>query len=129
MPDVVWPGGTGPEDLPERPALGYEESAEPNVISTPMQAGPVKLRRRSTKQRRFQVTGIELSGLQLDTFREFWENIGHGVDPFEWVDMTTGASCMFRFVPGRHPVWQNVVPAPDPKDRRYQATLTLEVIG
>lgn len=128
MPTVVWPGGTAPEDLPDYPALGFSEVTEPNVVSTPMQSGPVKLRRRSTLQRRIQTTGIELSGTQLETFRQFWANINHGVDRFEWDDMTTGLTAEFRFVPGQYPQWQHIVPAPSPANRRYQAVLVLEVL-
>lgn len=128
MPTVVWPGGTGAEDLPPWPALGFEESSEPNIVATAMQAGPMKLRRRSTLQRRFQTSEIELSGTQLETFREFWENINQGVDSFEWNDMTTGETATFRFAPGKHPVWVNIVPAPNPENRRYMGTLVLEIL-
>ncbi len=116
---VVWPAS-----LPQSAFMGLEEEAEPNVIDTPMAAGPAKRRRRSTKERVFQTTPLEITGAQRTTFETFWGNIDHGAEPFEWTDLLTGATVEFRLL--RKPRWQIRVGASDPDKRIYEGVLYLE---
>lgn len=119
MADVVWPA-----TLPQHPFIGYEEQAQPNTVESEVGNGPPKVRRRSTRERVFQTTPVEITGAQKATFEAFWANISHGADPFEWTDMATGATVDFRFV--RKPRWRNLSPGDSVNNRLYAGTIELE---
>lgn len=119
MADIVWPA-----TLPQHPFIGYEEQAQPNTVESEVGNGPPKVRRRSTRERIFQTTSIEITGAQKVTFEAFWRNIRHGSDPFEWKDMATGEVVDFRFV--RKPRWRNLSPGTSVNNRLYAGTLELE---
>lgn len=118
---AVWPA-----TLPQFPVTGWEESAEPNTITTEVGSGPPKIRRRSTRERVFQSTYMEFKGTQKATFEAFWLVINQGVDAFEWSDMATEDPVEFRFVDGKKPKFKSLTPALDPDKRFYSATLELE---
>jgi hypothetical protein len=63
-----------PTSLPQQPTLsGYSESMVVNVISTPMDNGPGKTRRRSARPTPIQCTFI-MSSAQLVTLEDFVRN-------------------------------------------------------
>ena len=116
---AVWPN-----TLPEYPLVGWDESAEPNVVDSEVGSGPSKRRRRSTRERVYQSTDLQITGSQKATLEAFWLVLEHGVEPFEWLDMATGVVKEFRFV--RRPKYRNLTPAPDPNKRLYSCTIELE---
>lgn len=121
MPTVVWPAS-----LPQNPFIGYEEAAEPNVVTTEVGSGPPKSRRRSTRERVFQATPMEFTGAQKATFEAFWLNINQGASPFEWQDMATGDTVEFKFINGRKPKFRNLTPGSTTNNRLYGCVLELE---
>lgn len=119
MPTQVWP-----TSLPQNPFTGYGESAEPNVVSTEVGSGPPKTRQRSTKERCFQTTAMEVTQAQKLTFETFWAAISHGALPVEWQDMVTGDTVEFKFL--KKPTFINLNPGAAVADRWYSCTLELE---
>lgn len=115
-----------PATLPQLPLPGWSEDAEPNTVESEVGSGPPKVRRRSTRERRFQECYMEITGAQRTVFNEFWDIINHGVLSFEWSDMATGDIAEFRFT--EKPKWKNLTPGIDPDTRWYGATVKLEVI-
>lgn len=119
---VVWPA-----TLPQNPFVGYEEECEPNLVVTEVGSGPAKVRRRSTRERKFQRTEIQITGTQKATFETFWTNINQGATTFDWYDMVTGAAATFRFL--KKPKFRNLTPGDPVGSRVYSATLELERIA
>lgn len=113
-----------PASLPQTAFIDAEERAEPNVIDTEVGSGPQKRRRRSTRERVFQSTTMELTGTQMTTFNTFWAAIKHGADSFTWTDLLTGSAATFRFL--NKPRWKLLTPAPLAANRRYSGVLELE---
>lgn len=119
---AVWPAS-----LPQRQFVGLTESAAPNVIEFQVSAGPYKKRRRSTRERQFQSTPIELTGVEKATFDTFFDStLLGGVEEFEWKNSITDATQNFRFV--KKPTWTLFAPASNPNNRMYRAVLELELM-
>ena len=116
---AVWPS-----TLPQFPVAGWDETAQPNTVETDVGSGPPKTRRRSTRERVFQNTYMEFTGVQKATFEAFWLVLFHGAVTFEWSDMSTGDVAEFRFT--KKPKFKNLTPATDPDLRWYSCTLELE---
>lgn len=61
----IWPGS-----LPQRPTPQYSEIVGLNIAVTPMDAGPAKMRRRSSRPDKLSVV-YEMTDAQLATLRTF----------------------------------------------------------
>lgn len=90
-----WPG-TLPDDFLQQ---GYSETMPNNLIRTQMDAGPAKVRRRSTAAPTLiagRQTMTETQTEALDTF--FKTTTSYGADAFDWTDPRTGDSVSMRFI-------------------------------
>lgn len=137
MPDpVLWP-----PSLPQHVFLGATDEVVPSTAVFRPDIGVPKARLRSTTARRLFTTPIELTGEEREAFTEFWEAIGYGIDPFQWVDPTTGTATLFVFQRDdnrvRAPRWTMIgggalggVGSKTTYDlRRYTAVLELERVS
>lgn len=89
-----WPG-----TLPQIPlADGYTESLADNVIRSENDAGPAKMRRRSTVTNETLVCTMHITKSQWATVRTFYLTTLAAVLPFTWVQPSTGAAANFRFL-------------------------------
>ena len=119
---AVWP-----PTLPQFQFSGFDEISEPNVAEFEVDNGPLKKRRRSTKEKQYVRIMAELTGAEVAIFETFWsDTIAHGVTSFEWDHPRTDATAEFRFI--QKPKWKQIVPAADPDDRVYRGALELEVL-
>ena len=90
----TWPG-----TLPQKPdADGYTESPPDVVLRTPMDAGPPKVRRRSTAGPRPITMQMTLTLTEMQTLDDFfWTTCRAGALPFDWVHPRTQAAATFRW--------------------------------
>lgn len=121
-----------PQTLPQEFFMGFTTGGGAATTSFQTTTGRPKARLRSTYQRRTFATPMEISGAQLEYFEDFWANINYGVDPFQWVDPTTGDAVLFVFLRKGNevakPDWRLVNGGPYSL-RRYAGTLELEYAG
>ena len=123
MPNV-WPA-----TLPQKQFGPIKDRTEANAIVFQTGEGPQKMRPRSTRPRRFQSFYLLLTGTQLDTFKDFFDNtLAYGTLPFEWEDAVTDETVTFRFASAKPPEWSTWLDAPEPSDRLYDATIELEAL-
>src|SRR5690625_3913550 len=91
-----------PPLVPFLVALGDMSRTGPQgaTIRTPMDAGPDKVRRRSTAApMRFRGTTPFLTAAELDAFEEFFAaDLGMGALPFQARDPITCTTRRFRFI-------------------------------
>ena len=103
---------TWPTSLPTHPKLrGYAESAETNVIRTPNELGPAKLRSRYTTSVKLFSMSLVMTAAQFATFETFYEStISYGAESFDWVHPRTraAATCRIKTVPSYTPQGRNV---------------------
>jgi hypothetical protein len=94
MPNPTWPGG-----LPQSPLLAAtKEALADNVVRSPMDTGPAKVRRRATAGVRKMTLESLMTTAQvatLDTF--FTTTLLDGSLPFDWTSPRTGATVTFMF--------------------------------
>lgn len=86
--------------LPDRPLTdGYEQTlSRADVITTDMDTGPKKSRRRSLAAPRPFVMQFLLNLEQVDIFEDWYDNtLQGGVLPFEWVHPIKRTPAYFRF--------------------------------
>ena len=92
-----------PTTLPIYPKLrGYSESSETNVIRSPVDIGPAKLRSRYTTSVKIFSTSFLLTAAQFATFETFYETtIDYGALSFDWFHPRTraAATCRIKTVP------------------------------
>jgi hypothetical protein len=89
-----------PSDLPDQPLKrGYEEGPPNVALRTQMDAGPDKIRRRTTAGPRQIAVQFRLSPSQLETLDTFYtDTLEGGTLRFDWTHPRTGTSVEFRFV-------------------------------
>lgn len=115
---TTWPSG-----LPFL-RVGLEDQASDNVLRTDMDAGPAKLRRRWSVDRRF-VTGTQYyTGSQRATLETFYGNN----DVLEWdhEDPSSGSTSSYRFA-GR-PSFRLVAGNDTSTSRLWEASVPLEIM-
>lgn len=95
MADAVWPVG-----LPQAPLVRKSNHSPTSAtIRSSVDAGPDKVRRRSTIVIDKWSLGLIVSGAQLTTFKTFFHSTCQsGAIAFDWKDPHTGAEREFRFV-------------------------------
>lgn len=89
---------TWPVSLPQTPLQdGFSEQIENGVITTQMDQGPSKTRRRFTASvKKYEVTFL-MSASQLSTFRTFFDSaISGGANSFTFTDPIVNTSGSFR---------------------------------
>ena len=113
---------TWPVTLPQDVLLeGYGEQPPDEIIRTPMETGPAKVRRRSTAGPRPVSATIDLTRDQVETLDDFYRNtLGGGALSFDWVHARTQAAAKFRFL--SQPVYR-----PE-SQTSWLATLNLEIL-
>lgn len=90
----AWPA-TLPQHLQE---AGYRESLGKQSIETPMDTGPAKIRRRTTRMPRMINGTIAMTSAQATLFEAFYEtDCAGGSLTFTWVHPRTRAPATLRF--------------------------------
>ncbi len=94
MSNPVWPLSLPPFVLMQ----GYQESIVDGIIETPVDAGPVKVRRRWTGDGTLLALAVGMTPSQYDTFSTFYKTtLAAGSLPFDWVHPRTQAAITLRF--------------------------------
>lgn len=127
MPVATWPA-----TLPQAPLLeGYSRGEGKAVLRTDMDAGPDKLRRRSTGVPAPLQYAVAASTAQLAIFRAFWrDDLQQGALPYYLPDPEDGEETLLvRFL--EEPSW-TPLPAPDPDGpagaKMWRLALQLEIL-
>lgn len=99
---AVWPV-TLPDDFL---LAAYSETAPDNIISSEMEIGPPKTRRRSTSATRKISGNIILTTAQVATHDTFFTTtLYDGAEPFDWTNQRTGSTVEVMYVPHSPPVY------------------------
>lgn len=94
MPNAVWPAS-----LPSPNASGFSQTLADNVVRTEMDAGPAKVRRRSTSGVKPATHPLLLDATQKDTLISFYETtLVSGTLPFDHTDFLNSGTVAYRFV-------------------------------
>ena len=119
---IVWPG-TLPQDL----LAGASESRQKGRLTTQMDVGTPKMRRRFTAVSRYIKGAIIVDGAQQATLDTFWETtLAEGVKQFDWKDPKDASTKSFRF---RSEIdYENVQPEATTTKRLWRAVLDLELL-
>jgi len=114
----AWPAG-----LPQLVAVdGYGEAPPDTALRTGMDAGPAKVRRRSTAGIRPLSVQLDLDAAQVETLDDFYvETLRSGALSFDWAHPRTQEAVTLRFV--RPPAYR-----PQGSDVAWRATLQLEIL-
>lgn len=112
-----WPASLPPTPL----AAGYADTPPDNVLRTQMDAGPAKLRRRTTAAVRPLVAPLLLTSAQVATLDTFYSStLEDGALAFDWTHPRTGAAISCRFL--QPPAYG------DPNGDLFFVTCQLEVL-
>lgn len=112
-----------PASLPQRPQKGYSEEIGVNVLRSPMDAGPAKMRRRGNKPSILNVSFI-LTTAQVETLENFVFNTTRGVARFGFPHPRTNTQVEVRIVPQESVYYKLQYVAPG----YYSAALQLEIL-
>lgn len=115
----VWPGA-----LPQYVHTDYAENSGVMLLSTPMDAGPAKLRRRGARPDRLTVS-FTMDNAQLDTLRTFVQDTLRGTARFGFPHPRTRQQVEVRLVPSDGGqlyavTWLSPI--------KYAVSMTLEVL-
>lgn len=95
MAAYIWP-----LSLPQRVQRGFSESIGANIIRTPVDQGPAKLRRRSLRPAQLGVTFL-MTTAQVATLEIFCLNTLQGTARFDFKHPRTAAVVEVRIVPAQ----------------------------
>lgn len=96
MSNPIWP-----TDLPSPSATGWEERLGANVIRAKTDAGPAKVRRRSTATVDILSVQLLCTTAQREAFRTFYRvTTADGSLAFDWQDPILGTNRTCRFAEG-----------------------------
>ena len=118
---------TWPASLPQKPLQrNYQENFGSTLVSTQMDKGPDKRRRRSTARvDTFQVSFI-MDTTQVQTFENFVDNdLNGGALSYQWEHPRTGNTRSFRIVPQGQ---DNIFSLRPLSGKLYEVTMQLEVL-
>lgn len=119
MAAYVWP-----LTLPQTPQSDYSESAGLNILRTPMDAGPAKMRLRSRKPKNLTVS-FHMSSTQVETLETFVYDTIKGVARFEFTHPRLLDTVEVRIVPqGSGDLFSIAYMLPD----LWTISMTLEVM-
>lgn len=117
---------TWPATLPQRLSADASVQDDESRAITDMDSGPASVRNRFTAITQKVKGSMLLTGSQLTTFNTFFRTtLKHGALSFSWIHPFTEETVTIRFK-GK-PEWQCIKSAPAVNDRRYQASLELEI--
>ena len=117
--NYVWPPG-----LPQTVQQGYTESVGMNILRSPMDAGPAKMRKRSNKPSILSVSFI-LTTSQVETLETFVKDTTKGIYRFGFPHPRTLSQVEVRIIPGQDGVYYTLnYLAPD----FYSVSLQLEIL-
>jgi hypothetical protein len=106
MSNPAWPS-TLPD--PNAGSAQFSPSFDP-LLSTPMEGGPAKRRRRATWVPEKFSCSLRLSAAQVATLKAFVETTLQVANPFDWVDYRTGTTTTYAFV--TTPSYADIASAP-----------------
>ena len=89
---------TWPTSLPQVPQRGFSESIGLNILRTPMDMGPAKQRRRSSRPSTMSVSFL-MTTLQVSTLETFCFNTIQGTTRFNFRHPRTSSTVEVRIVP------------------------------
>lgn len=93
-----------PSQLPAPAINSLKESVPNNIISSSVDKGPAKVRRRTTANVRTMAFSINLTYAQVAILDSFYMNDTYsGSISFAWTNPRTGDACTARFTPGSLP--------------------------
>ena len=119
MAYYVWPIG-----LPQNVRRDYSEQSGVLILSSAMDAGPAKMRRRGTKPTTLSV-GFYMNDDQLQTLETFVKSTLNGTARFDFPHPRTGATVEVRILPDQDGILYNAsFNAPG----EYTVDMTLEVM-
>ncbi len=119
MSNPLWPA-TLPAFVLQQ---GYQETVVDGTIETPVDAGPVKLRRRWTGDNTLITWSVGMTPSQYDTFLAFFKTtLAWGSLPFDWVQPRSQAVTTFRF---RKPAPKMTMDSP----MQYTVQMNVEVVA
>jgi hypothetical protein len=95
MPIPSWPTANS---FPQSPQKGFTESVGLNIIRSPMDSGPAKMRRRGTAPNTMDLSFI-LTTAQTTTLETFIKDTLLGVKRFSFTHPRTAATVEARIVP------------------------------
>jgi hypothetical protein len=99
---TVWPA-----TLPQSPLIeGYKESPPNLFISSPMDYGPEKTRKRTSAASRPITVQWLMTGDQVDDFDDFYRD--YGAVSFDWTEPRTGNTVTAKFKSGSVPSYMQV---------------------
>ena len=98
---------TWPSNLPQSPQDSFSETGGVLVLSTSMDAGPAKIRRRGTKGSVMQAT-FHMTKAQVNTFESFVKDTLKGTARFGFTHPRTGAVIEARLVPSGNGEFYNI---------------------
>ncbi len=93
MAAYTWPGS-----LPQSPLLGFRTARGVNILSTAMDTGPAKRRRRSAGVEQMSVA-FYMTTTQVATLDNFIKNTIKGTARFDFGHPVTGLTVEVRIVP------------------------------
>lgn len=106
--------------------VGLTDEPSDNVLRTEMPAGPAKVRRRWTVDRRLVPGMMLVTGTQRATLDNLYANILTSVLPFTYEDPDTGSTANYRFA--TRPRYALEVGHDDYTKRVWRVTATLEIL-
>lgn len=124
---AVWPGS-----LPASPLMdGFSYEPDPQSVSTSMETGPPKRRRRySTAYGRYSMQFL-LTGTQRATFQTFHDTdlAGGSGTITGFPDPVTQATATFQFAQGGDPKWAPIRPDGSEPSRRWILSVVWDRVG
>lgn len=115
----VWPLG-----LPQAPDRGFTESKGLNVLRTPMDAGPAKMRKRSVRPDTMNVSYL-LTTNQVSTLETFVFTTLQGTYRFGWPHPRTNVQVEARVVPSSDGAYYSITYA---APGYWRVSLQLEIL-
>lgn len=112
-----------PASLPQSPQKGFSEDINLNVLRTPMDSGPAKVRRRSKSPAMMSVSFL-MSKAQVDTLETFVLDTTQGVARFGFPHPRTGQTVEARIVPQDRTYYKLQYAAPG----YYNVSMQLEIL-
>ncbi len=120
----AWPG-----TLPTAPFFdGLEFSPVDQSISTEMETGPPKRRRRFSAELVVVRVPMLLTGTELAAFRTFYNtSLSGGSATFTFTDPSDGTTATYQFITA--PSWRPIMAHATPATRLWRGTLELVAVG
>lgn len=108
--------------------VGFSHEDRPTAAAFETDAGPDKLRQRTTRPKRYYRSPIQLTDSEYDDFLEFFEvTCEGGTKPFNFTDPRDGVEKVFVFRNASLPTMNNETPGPL-GSKTYVGTLILEIV-